>query len=88
MRPNLSTSESEHLYIYAIPMAASSLLETRFKHGAAHFGADRWHLVCRLLANPERESTRLAALLERLPAEVRRHELADDVKRRYWTRHG
>jgi len=48
--------------------------------------ADRWQLICRLLANPERESTRLAALLERLPAERRRHVLRDDVQRRIWSR--
>lgn len=53
-------------------------------------GADsaRWQIVVALLLSPEREARRLARLLERWPAEQRRHELADDVKRRYWTRHG
>lgn len=45
---------------------------------------DRWHLICRLLAAPKRESNRLAALLERLPAERRRVECLDDVARRRW----
>jgi hypothetical protein len=38
--------------------------------------------------SPDAETRRLARLLERWPAEVRRHELADDVKRRHWARHG
>lgn len=45
-------------------------------------GTDRWSIVCRLLAAPERESHRLARLLERLPVERRRFECHDDVKRR------
>lgn len=47
---------------------------------------DRWHLICRLLADPEPESRRLAALLERWPAERRRHVLSDDAPRRFWSR--
>lgn len=50
--------------------------------------AARWSIVVALLLSPEREARRLARLLERWPAEQRRHELADDVKRRHWTRHG
>lgn len=42
----------------------------------------RWHVVCRLLASPTRESRRLAALLERMPTERRRHEIEDDCMRR------
>ena len=42
----------------------------------------RWHLIVSLLRSPAAESRRLAALLERWPAEVRRHELLDDVQRR------
>lgn len=45
-------------------------------------GADRWLVVVALLRSPERESRRLARLLEAWPAEVRRHECSDDVKRR------
>lgn len=49
--------------------------------------ADRWHLICRLLAAPSRESRRLAGLLTRWPtAEVRRHLLRDDCARRLWVR--
>ncbi len=50
--------------------------------------ADRWHLICRLLAAPSRESRRLARLLERLPAERHRHLIADDVRRRLWVERG
>lgn len=44
--------------------------------------ADRWRIVVALLRAPERESHRLARLLEALPVERHRHECADDVKRR------
>lgn len=49
-------------------------------------GLTRWHVVCRLLAAPSRESRRLAALLTGWPATVRKHELADDCRRRQWRR--
>ncbi|HEY0876912.1 MAG TPA: hypothetical protein VGE10_00520 [Zeimonas sp.] len=42
----------------------------------------RWSIVVALLFNPERESNRLAALLERMPTERRRHEIEDDCMRR------
>lgn len=42
----------------------------------------RWPIVVALLLDPERESRRLARLLERLPAEVRRVEVPDDCRRR------
>lgn len=44
----------------------------------------RWHVVAALLANPSRETRRLARLLERWPATVRRVECVDDVARRKW----
>lgn len=44
--------------------------------------ADRWRIVVALLRSPERESRRLAALLDRLPTDRRRHEIEDDVQRR------
>jgi hypothetical protein len=44
--------------------------------------ADRWRIVVALLHSPTATSRRLAALLERLPAERRQHECADDVARR------
>lgn len=56
-------------------------------HSADTQRADRWPLIVALLAAPSRESRRLAALLTRWPtAEVRRHLLVDDVRRRLWTR--
>jgi hypothetical protein len=48
--------------------------------------ADRWHLICRLLAAPSRESRRLGKLLTGWPATVRRHLLVDDCARRLWVR--
>lgn len=47
---------------------------------------DRWHLVCRLLADPIGESMCLVALLERLPGERHRHRIVDDCARRQWGR--
>lgn len=44
--------------------------------------ADRWHVICQLLVSPAAEAWRLAELLTRWPADVRRHELLDDVQRR------
>ena len=44
----------------------------------------RWHLIVSLLRSPAAESRRLAALLTRWPAEVRRHVLPDDCRRRYY----
>lgn len=44
----------------------------------------RWPLLCRLLAAPAAESRRLGKLLESWPAERRRFECLDDVKRRQW----
>lgn len=38
----------------------------------------RWPLIVALLADPPRESRRLAGLLARMPAERRRHRIADD----------
>lgn len=37
--------------------------------------AGRWRIVCRLLADPEREGYRLGALLERLPTERRAYRI-------------
>jgi len=42
----------------------------------------RWQIVVALLVNPERESNRLAALLDRLPTDRRVHECLDDCLRR------
>lgn len=42
----------------------------------------RWQIVVALLVNPERESRRLAALLDRLPTDRRVHECLDDCLRR------
>lgn len=53
---------------------------------ASEASATRWHVVCRLLAAPSRESRRLAALLTGWPHVARKHELVDDVKRRKWRR--
>lgn len=36
----------------------------------------RWHLICLLMRNPDRVSRRLVRLLNRLPAESRRHRIA------------
>jgi len=44
-------------------------------------GVTRWHLLCRLLRSPERESRRLARLLERWPATRRRHSILDDARK-------
>ncbi|MDT3680297.1 MAG: hypothetical protein ROZ64_15850 [Burkholderiaceae bacterium] len=44
----------------------------------------RWPLIVALLTDPVHESNRLAALLSRWPATVRRHELPDDCRRRFW----
>lgn len=41
----------------------------------------RWHVVCALLRTPERESRRLARLLERLPAARRVHQIEGERKR-------
>lgn len=43
--------------------------------------ASRWSLVVALLVDPERESARLARLLERLPAARRVHLIRDDNRR-------
>lgn len=51
-------------------------------HSAGTRSADRWHLVCRLLAEPAVESRRLAALLKRWPSSVKVHRLLDDCRRR------
>lgn len=48
--------------------------------------ANRWHVVCRLLAAPAAESRRLGKLLTGWPATVRRHLLVDDCARRLWKR--
>jgi len=53
--------------------------ETRSETDAA---AARWPIVVALLVDPEREANRLARLLDALPTERRRHEIADDVQRR------
>lgn len=47
---------------------------------------NRWPLIVALLAHPSRESRKLSRLLEGWPAEVRRHLLVDDVRRRLWKR--
>jgi len=44
--------------------------------------ADRWHVVVALLHSPERESRRLARLLDALPTERRVHLCRDDCLRR------
>lgn len=46
----------------------------------------RWSIVVALLHSPERESRRLARLLDALPTERRRHECPDDCRRRQWRR--
>lgn len=87
-RENLSASISGHLCIVATPTdewSAPAALETRAKDRAAPTSA-RWQIVVALLHSPDTEGRRLAALLERLPAERRRHALADDVRRRQWRR--
>jgi hypothetical protein len=48
--------------------------------------SDRWPLIVALLRSPAAESRRLAALLTRWPATVRRHALSDDCRRRQWRR--
>lgn len=53
-------------------------------HSADTQRADRWHVVCRLLASPTRESRRLAALLTGWPHQTHRHLLVDDCRRRLW----
>ncbi len=45
-------------------------------------GVTRWSTVIALLLSPDRTSRRLAALLEQLPTERRRHEIVDDCQRR------
>lgn len=52
------------------------------RNGTGRKRADRWLLIAALLRDPERESRRLTALLAGWPAEVRRHELHDDCRRR------
>ena len=44
--------------------------------------ADRWQAIVALLAAHPAQARRLAELLERWPAEVRRHELLDHVQLR------
>jgi hypothetical protein len=46
--------------------------------------ADRWQLICRLLADPVNESRRLATLLKRWPSSVHMHQMLDDCRRRRW----
>lgn len=58
---------------------AAAPAETR-----ARSDAGRWAVVVALLLSPDRESRRLARLLDRLPGERHRYEIADDVKRRRW----
>ena len=48
--------------------------------------SDRWPLIVALLLSPTRESRRLAALLTGWPHVARKHELADDCRRRQWRR--
>ncbi len=38
----------------------------------------RWRLICALLADPVRESRRLAKLLNPWPADTRKHECRDE----------
>lgn len=64
----------------------TSIEEEVFQVFQVRGAATRWHVVCRLLAHPSRESRRLAALLTGWPAEVRRHLLVDDCARRLWLR--
>lgn len=45
-------------------------------------GSIRWSVVIALLLTPDRESRRLALLLEALPAERRRHAIVDDCQGR------
>lgn len=81
-------SEREHLYklppLRAITCAPDAL-EPQAKQRVAPTSA-RWQIVVALLLAPGRETHRLAALLERLPTERRRHECPDDVRRRQWKR--
>lgn len=64
----------------------SSIGEPHTHHTSPHSNrpatADRWRIVVALLRSPEREGYRLAALLEKLPGERRRHLAADDCRRR------
>lgn len=39
---------------------------------------NRWLIVCALLRSPDRVSRRLVRLLDRWPAETRRHECRDE----------
>jgi len=63
-----------------IPDAGRTVDKLAEKAGA------RWSIVVALLTDPERESARLARLLDALPTERRRHECSDDVRRRQWRR--
>lgn len=82
---NRSASRIEHLCMLPLLHADNCLLSAppgASENTAAHVTRNRWPLIVALLAAPERESTRLAALLARWPASVRRHQIADDVARR------
>ena len=72
------------------PLSTSTLRARKAEmpemHSAGTRSADRWHLVCRLLADPIGESMGLVALLERLPGERHRHRIVDDCARRQWGR--
>lgn len=84
---NRSASRIEHLCMLP-PLHADNCpllaLSGAPESTAARVTRNRWPLIVALLAAPERESRRLALLLERLPAERRRVECVDDVARRRW----
>jgi len=76
---------SEHLYMLPLQCAAttaSAAPETTAKHGAAPMSA-RWQITVLMLLAPQRAARVLIERLARWPAEVRRHELPDDCRRRF-----
>lgn len=88
-------SEREHLYMLPLLHAVDAHCEGncedcerventgRRRTGARNTPAvPRWPIVVALLADPERESARLALLLDPLPCDVRRHFIVDDCLRR------
>ena len=78
---NRSASRIEHLCMLPLLPADNcplSALSGAPESTAAHVICNRWPLIVALLAAPERESTRLAALLARWPAGVRRHRCIDE----------
>lgn len=88
MTPSLSVGNAGNDWNACTPQSVTPLPRYPLTNGRIVTGVTgvtdpaRWPIVVALLHSPVRESRRLAALLEQLPTERRRHEIPDDCMRR------